>query len=103
VLNPQTFLTREEGILLEECTRLCDDFGGEFLRIESGDVLGSIARVAIERRITQIVMGQSPRSRGRALLGRSLSEKLQQRLVGRNVDLHLIADDPTTPPMATTP
>jgi two-component system sensor histidine kinase KdpD len=96
VLNPQTFLSREEGVLLEECTRLCDDFGGEFLRIDSDDVLGSIAKVAIERRITQIVMGQSPRSRGRALLGRSLSEKLQQRLAGRNVDLHLIADDPPT-------
>ncbi len=48
-------------------------------------------------RITQIVMGQSPRSRGRALLGRSLAEKLQQRLLGRHVDLHLIADEPGSP------
>jgi len=96
VLNPHSFLSRDESALLEECIRLSEDFGGEFVRIDSDDVLGSIASVAIERRITQIVMGQSPRSRGRALLGRSLAEKLQRRLVGRHVDLHLIADDPNT-------
>lgn len=96
VLNPHRFLTRDESLVLEDCARLSNDFGAEFLRLDSDDVLGSIARVAIERRITQIVMGQSPRSRGRALLGRSLAEKLQQRLVGRHVDLHLIADDPPT-------
>jgi two-component system sensor histidine kinase KdpD len=99
VLNPHSFLSRDESALLEECTRLSEDFGGEFLRIDSDDVLGAIAQVAIDRRITQIVMGQSPRSRGRALLGRSLCEKLQHRLVGRNVDLHLIADD--RPPSTT--
>jgi hypothetical protein len=27
---------------------------------------------------------------------RSLAEKLQQRLLGRRIDLHLIADDPPT-------
>ncbi len=97
VLNPHRFLTREESLVLEDCTHLSNDFGAEFLRLDSDDVLGAIAHVAAERRITQIVMGQSPRSRGRALLGRSLAEKLQQRLVGRHVDLHLIADDPPTP------
>jgi two-component system sensor histidine kinase KdpD len=96
VLNPHSFLTHQEGILLEECLRLCNDFGGEFLRIDSDDVLGSIAGVAIERRITQIVMGQAPRPRGRSLFGRSLAEKLQQRLRGSRIDLHLIADDPPT-------
>jgi two-component system sensor histidine kinase KdpD len=96
VLNPHSFLTHQEGVLLEECLRLCNDFGGEFLRIDSDDVLGSIAGVAIERRITQIVMGQAPRPRGRSLFGRSLAEKLQQRLLGRRIDLHLIADDPPT-------
>ncbi len=101
VLNPHAFLSRDESALLEECIRLSEDFGGEFLRIDSDDVLGSIASVAIERRITQIVMGQSPRSRGRALLGRSLAEKLQRRLVGRHVDLHLIADDPSPTAVAT--
>ena len=96
VINPQTFLTRDEGIMLEECTRLNEDFGGEFLRIDSDDVLGSIAQVAVERSITQIVMGQSTRSRGQALFGRSLAEKVQERLKGRHVDLHLISSDPVT-------
>ncbi len=93
VLNPHSFLSRDEGALLEECTRLSEDFGGEFLRLDSDDVLDSIAKVAIERHITQIVMGQSPRTRGRSLFGRSLSEKLQERLKGRHVDLHLISYD----------
>jgi two-component system sensor histidine kinase KdpD len=93
VLNPHSFLSRDEGALLEECTRLTEDFGGTFLRVDSDDVLGSIAQVAIERRITQIVMGQSPRTRGRSLFGRSLSEKLQELLKGRHVDLHLISSD----------
>lgn len=96
VLNPQTFLSSEEGIILEEYSRLCEDFGGDFLRIDSEDVLGSIAQVAVERCITQIVMGQSTRTRGQSLFGRSLSEKLQERLKGRHIDLHLISNDPVT-------
>ncbi|MDM7938490.1 MAG: hypothetical protein QUV06_13675 [Cyanobium sp. CZS 48M] len=66
------------------------------LRVESADVLGSIVRIAAERRITQIVMGQTLRSQRQAVMRRPLSERLQHRLRGLQVDLHLISD----PPMA---
>ena len=64
------------------------------LRVDSSDVLGTIARIAGERRITQIVMGQTLRSRRQALLRRPLSERLQHQLQGLAVDLHLISDLP---------
>lgn len=101
VQDPNRFLSRQEVLQLEESMRLCDDLGAEFLRVESSDVLGTIARVAGERRITQIVMGQTLRSRRQALLRRPLSERLQHRLQGLAVDLHLISDDP--PPSAAAP
>lgn len=48
--------------------------------------------VTRSRRITQIVLGQSLRSRWQALLRRPISERLQQQLRGLNIDLHLISD-----------
>lgn len=95
VLDPNRFLSREEALQLEESIQLCDDLGAEFLRIDSSDVLGTIARTAKERRISQIVMGQTLRSRRQALLRRPLSERLQHLLQGHQVDLHLISDMPS--------
>ena len=92
IQDPGRFLSKEDSLMLEECTTLCQDVGGTFMRIESADVLGTIARVARERRITQIVLGQSLRSRWQALLRRPISERLQQQLRGLNIDLHLISD-----------
>jgi two-component system sensor histidine kinase KdpD len=48
--------------------------------------------VAQEQRITQIVLGQTMRSRLKALLRRPLSERLQHQLRGQSIDLHLISD-----------
>ena len=52
----------------------------------------TIARVAQERRITQIVLGQTMRSRLKALFRRPLSERLQHQLRGLSIDLHLISE-----------
>jgi len=98
VQDPNRFLSREESLLLEECTELCEDVGGTFLRVESSEVLDTIARIARERRVTQIVIGQTLRSRWQALLKRPLSERLQHQLRGLSIDLHLISDSP--PPAA---
>ncbi len=95
IQDPNRFLTREESLMLEECARLCEDVGGTFLRIESSDVLDTIAQVAKERRVTQIVLGQTLRSRWQVLLRRPISERLQQLLRGLSIDLHLISDSPT--------
>lgn len=96
IQDPARFLSREETLRLEACATLCEDVGGTFLRVDSSDVLGTIARVARERRITQIVLGQTLRSRWQVLLRRPISERLQQLLRGLSIDLHLISD--TTAP-----
>ncbi|MCX5956696.1 MAG: universal stress protein [Cyanobacteria bacterium] len=92
VQDPNRFLSREELLIQEECRQLCEDVGGTFLREDSAEILPTIARVAQERRITQIVLGQTMRSRLKALLRRPLSERLQHQLRGLCIDLHLISD-----------
>ena len=92
VQDPSRFLSREESLIQEECHQLCDDVGGTFLREESAEILPTIARVAQEKRITQIVLGQTMRSRFKALLRRPLSERLQHQLRGLSIDLHLISE-----------
>ena len=92
VQDPNHFLSREESLIQEECQQLCDDVGGTFVREESAEILPTIARVAQERRITQIVLGQTMRSRFKALLRRPLSERLQHQLRGQSIDLHLISE-----------
>ncbi|MCP9930117.1 sensor histidine kinase KdpD [Cyanobium sp. AMD-g] len=92
IQDPGRFLSKEDSMMLERCATLCQDVGGTFLRIESADVLGTIAQVARERRITQIVLGQTLRSRWQVLVRRPISERLQQQLRGLSIDLHLISD-----------
>lgn len=92
VQDPNRFLSREESLLQDECRQLCDDVGGTFLKEESAEILPTIARVAQEQRITQIVLGQTMRSRIKALFRRPLSERLQHQLRGRSIDLHLISE-----------
>jgi len=92
VQDPNRFLSRDETLIQEECRQLCEDVGGSFLKEESAEILPTIARVAQERRITQIVLGQTMRSRLKALLRRPLSERLQHQLRGLSIDLHLISE-----------
>ena len=92
VQDPNRFLSREDSLLREECQQLCADVGATVLREDSAEILPTIARVAQERRITQIVLGQTMRSRLTSLFRRPLSERLQHQLRGLNIDLHLISD-----------
>jgi two-component system sensor histidine kinase KdpD len=92
IQDPNRFLSREESLILEECQQLCADVGGTFVREESSEILPTIARVAKARRITQIVLGQTMRSRLKALFRRPLSERLQHQLRGQSIDLHLISE-----------
>lgn len=92
VQDPTRFLSREESLIQEECRQLCDDVGGTFLREEGMEILPTIARIAQEKRITQIVLGQTMRSRFKALFRRPLSERLQHHLRGQSIDLHLISE-----------
>jgi len=91
VANPDRFLTKAESLHIETCQRLCEEFGGEFLRVEHSNVATAIIEVAKARRITQVVVGESRRSRWELLFKGSLSQRLIQSLT--DVDLHIIATD----------
>ena len=95
VKNPDRFLSREESLHIETCEKLCKEFGGTFIRVRSHDVGKAIADVAHEYRITQIVIGESQRSRWKMLLDGSLTQKLVRLL--KNVDLHIIATEKDSP------
>lgn len=89
--NPDRFLTREESLHLETCERLSREFGGEFIRVHGHDIASAIAEVATKYRITQIVMGESQKSRWKILFKGSLTHKLL-RLV-KQVDVHIISTE----------
>ncbi|ELR99890.1 sensor protein KdpD [Gloeocapsa sp. PCC 73106] len=88
VEDPNRFLTRAESLHLETCERLCQDFDGEFLRIKSHDVVMTIVEVAKSERVTQIVVGETGRSRWELLFKGSLVQRLRRSLP--EVDIHII-------------
>lgn len=89
--NPNRFLTREESLHIETCVRLCQDFGGEFLQVKSTDTIATIISVAKEQRITQIVLGETRRSRWETLIKGSLVQNLVRSLA--EIDIHIIANE----------
>jgi len=93
VENPDRFLTKQESLHIETCQKLCREFEGDFLRIKSHDVLGTITQVARENRITQIVVGETRRSRWDLFIRGSMVQKLMQALP--DIDLHIIATEKT--------
>ncbi len=90
VADPNRFLTKSESLYIETCERLCQEFQGEFIRIEATDIVGTIAQVVQEKHVTQIVIGESRRSRWQTMLRGSISQKLMRKLA--TVDLHIIAN-----------
>ncbi|MGG6268157.1 sensor histidine kinase KdpD [Leptolyngbya sp. AN03gr2] len=94
VNDPNRFLTKVESLQIETCERLCKEFGGEFIRVTDEDKAKAIAQVARTYHITQIVIGESQRSRWRLMLHGSLTHKLLRSL--KNIDVHIIATDKTS-------
>jgi len=95
VEDPDRFLTKEESLHVETCEKLCQEFGGTFIRVKHHDIAKAIADVACKYRVTQIVIGESQRDRWKILLKGSLPQKLVRLL--KNIDLHIIATDKKTP------
>jgi two-component system sensor histidine kinase KdpD len=89
VADPDRFLNKEESLHLHTCEKLCQEFAGTFIRINNSNIAQGIAEIAAKYRITQIVIGESQRSRWQILLKGSLTQKLVRLL--KNVDLHIIA------------
>jgi two-component system sensor histidine kinase KdpD len=89
VANPDDFLTKEESLHIDICENLCKEFNGIFIRVSNSNIAKAIAEVAEKYRITQVVIGESRRSRWEILLKGSLIQKLVGLL--KNIDLHIIA------------
>ncbi len=96
VANLDRFLTKEESLHIETCDKLCREFGGEFIHIKDQDIPSAIAHVAKDKHITQIVIGESQRSRWKMLFQGSLTQQLMRLL--KNIDLHIIATEKVAAP-----
>ncbi|MEG3975433.1 universal stress protein [Microcoleus sp. herbarium8] len=91
VNDPEKFLTKSESLHVETCEKLCQEFNGQFLRVNGNKIAKAISDVAKEYRITQIVIGESQQSRWKLLLRGSLTQQLVRSL--KHVDLHIIATE----------
>ncbi|MEG3862065.1 universal stress protein [Microcoleus sp. herbarium12] len=89
--DPDRFLTKSESLHVETCQKLCQEFNGQFLRVNGNHIAKAIADVAKQYRITQIVIGESQQSRWNLLLWGSLTQQLVRSL--KHVDLHIIATE----------
>lgn len=91
VEHPERFLSKEESLYIETCEHFCREFGGEFLRVKSSNVAQAIAQTAKKYHITQVVLGQTHKSRWELLWRGSLVQQLVRYLKG--IDLHVIATE----------
>lgn len=89
--HPERFLTKDESLYVETCEHLCRQLGGEFLRVKSANVGEAIAQTAHKYHITQVVLGQSQKSRWELFWRGSLVQQLVSYL--KDVDLHVIATE----------
>jgi two-component system, OmpR family, sensor histidine kinase KdpD len=91
VEDPDRFLTKEESLHIETCEQLFKEFNGQFIRVAGQNKAKAIAEVAERCHITQIVIGESQRSRWKILLQGSLTQQLLKSL--RHIDIHIIATE----------
>lgn len=89
--DPDRFLTKDESLHIETCEKLCQEFGGVFIRVTNQNKAIAIAAVAKNYHVTQIVIGESQRSRWRLLLRGSLTHQLLRSL--KDIDVHIIATE----------
>ena len=81
-------LTPDDEGHLRENMELAEDLGAEIVSVEDNDVATTLARIARERHITQIVVGKSQRSTFKEMLRPSLS----RRLLGLvSQDIHIVS------------
>ncbi len=97
VANLERFLTKEESLYIETCEKLCQEFGGQFIQVKDQNIPSAIALVAEQKHITQIVIGESQRSRWKMLFQGSLTQQLMRLL--KNIDLHIIAAEKIAVPL----
>ena len=74
---------------VERTRRLVQDLGGELQILEAEDPVEGVLSFAYRQRVTQILVGESQRSRWQELVRGSFVNRLIQK--GSNVDIHVIA------------
>ncbi len=94
VNEPDRFLTKAESLHIATCERLCQEFGGEFIQVRGSNIIEAIAQTAQQYRITQIVMGESQKSRWQIFWKGSLTQQILRLL--KNVDIHIISTSRST-------
>jgi two-component system, OmpR family, sensor histidine kinase KdpD len=93
VADPDRFLSKQESLHVETCEKLCQEFGGEFVKVSSHSVAGEIAKIASDLHITQIVIGESQQSGWKRFFKRSFTQRLMELIRHQNIDLHIIATE----------
>jgi two-component system sensor histidine kinase KdpD len=88
-----TRLSAEECKALAANQQLAEDLGATCYTVPGGDVAEALVRFAREHNVTQVVIGQSARSRLDILLRGSTINKILRE--ARNVDVHVVADRST--------
>ena len=74
--------------MIEEHAQLAEDLGAEVIRLSSRDIAKSLVKIAKERQVTQIVLGQPARSWWEEVLRGSIVNRLLR--LSSNVDIHLV-------------
>jgi two-component system, OmpR family, sensor histidine kinase KdpD len=90
---PDRFLTKVESLHIETCQKLCQEFEGQFLRVQHSNISQAIAEVSEQQRITQIVIGESQQSRWKQIIKGSFTQRLMRLIRHKHIDLHIIATE----------
>jgi two-component system sensor histidine kinase KdpD len=73
---------------LEEHALLAEDLGAEVIRTSSRDIARTLVKIANERQVTQLVLGQPARSHWEELLRGSIINRLLR--LSTDIDIHLV-------------
>lgn len=85
-----TELNENEEQQLNRALELAKELQAEIHVVDGKDISEEIINFANYRNVTQIIIGQPPRSRLREIMGGSIVDKLVRKL--RNVDIIVVAD-----------
>lgn len=87
IATPTTALTPDEAAGLRDNLELAEDLGAETLTISAPDAAAALARLAQERHVTQIVLGNALRPPWREIRQPSFTRRLLAQV---RVDVHLV-------------
>ncbi len=73
---------------LDRHIRLAEDLGAEVITVSGEDIVAALVRVARERHVTQLVIGQPSRARWQELLRGSVVNRLLRQPLG--ADVHVV-------------